>query len=516
MTSRRGDHHALSPAGPATGFLRPPAETIIGFSESSGPSRTLLGNLQREDCRFAGPVHLVNPARAARGEAGYVGSARDIAGPLGFVHVLLSGQTALAALRELDGDICAVAVYGGGFGDVGRDDLERELASWSADNRTGRRIPVLGPQSMGIYRFGRGVRFCGITGPAPEQARPGGVAFVSQSGALVGAFLRAAWCRGLGVGCAISIGNGRSFSFADAALAALAEDEITTVCIYVEGVTHLGDLATVGRYAARQGKVVLLAVGGESAGGRALAQSHTGTLATESRLVQGVARQYGIAMVANVEELLWGAEAIDQAGPAILEPGGGSGVALFGLTGGGVILVADALERNGVDLPQPTLRGARAIARVAGSGRTLNPLDGGAAAIGQAGSLTALTSAYAGDRRYRVVACVAGMGLPPPTPNHAHLYSALADAAARHGKAGVLVSPLPDGSSGAWDLPGLVVARGINEGAVKIRVLRDIARLGAAVGRRPAAASKRPAADRRPAAAGRRPVTASTSGGAAC
>ena len=468
-------------------LFRPPAATIIGFSESSAPSRTLLANLRRDDCRFDGPVHLVNPARAARGDDGYLASTRDIAGPLGFVHVMLTGETAVKAVRELTGDITAVAVYGGGFADAGRDDLEQELARWSADNPTGQRVPVLGPQSMGVYRFGSDTRFCGITGPVPATARPGRVAFVSQSGALVGAFLRAAWCKGLGIGCAVSIGNGRGFSFAEAVVAALAEEEITTVCVYVEGVSQLADLATVGRFAARQGKVVLLAVGGESAGGRLLAQSHTGTLATGSALVRGVARQYGIVQVANVEELLWGAEAIDRAGPAIVDRGRGDGVALFGLTGGGVILVADALERRGVRLPQPTPRGARAIAAVAGRGRILNPLDGGAAALAQGASLTALSSAYADDPQFRVVACVAGMGLPPPTPNHVHLYEALAAATARSGKAGVLVSPLPDVTSGAWDMDGLVVARGIEEGAVKIGVLHEVARLGSAVGRRAAA-----------------------------
>lgn len=480
MTSPGGAAH--TPAAPS--LFRPPAATIVGYSESSAPSRTLLAHLRRDECRFAGPVHLVNPSRAARGEEGYVASVRDIRGPLGFVYVMLTGTTAVRAVHELTGDISAVAVYGGGFGDAGRDDLEQELASWSAHNPSGRRIPVLGPQSMGVYRFGRDSGFCGITGPAPAVARPGSVAFVSQSGALVGAFLRAAWCRGLGVGCAVSIGNGRCFTFADAALAALAEDEISTVCVYVEGVSRLADLATVGRYAARQGKVVLLAVGGESAGGRSLAQSHTGTLATESRLVRGVAQQYGIVQVANVEELLWGAEAIDRAGPRILDRGPGADVALFGLTGGGVILVADALERNGVTLPPPSRRGAAAITRIAGPGRTLNPFDGGAAALAERASLTTLTSAYAADRRYRVVACVAGMGLPPPTPNHVHLYEALAEATAQNGKVGVLVSPLPDVASGQWDMDGVVVARGTQEGAVKIRVLRDVARLGAAVGRR--------------------------------
>jgi acyl-CoA synthetase (NDP forming) len=465
------------------GFLSPPAETIIGFSEDSGPGAQLLRNLTRDDCRFAGPVHLVNPRRAASGDTRFLRSAAEVSGPLGFVHVLLSGEAALQTVRQLTGEISAVAVYGGGFGDAGRDDLEQELANWAAQNATGRPVTVLGPQSMGVYRNTGSTQFCGITGPTPEKAKPGPVAFISQSGALVGAFLRAAWSRGVGVGCTISIGNARGFSFADAAIAALAEDDISVVCMYLEGVSRLADLAAVGKVAARSGKLVLLAVGGESAGGRSLAQSHTGTLATESRLVSGVARQYGIIQVANVEELLWGAEGIGQAGPAILAGGKASGVALIGLTGGGVILAADSLERNGVSLPQPTARGVRAISAVVGNLPVLNPVDGGALALGLADSHTALTRAYAEDPRYKIVVCVAGMGLPPPTPNHVHLYDALADAIARTGKVGVLVSPLPDAANGAWGMDGLVIARGLQEGAVKIRVLQDVVRLGAPAGR---------------------------------
>jgi acetate---CoA ligase (ADP-forming) len=461
------------------GFFSPPAETIIGFSEDSGPGAPLLRNLTRDDCRFHGPVHLVNPRRAASGDARFLRSAAEVAGPLGFVHVLLSGETALRTVRQLTGDISAVAVYGGGFGDAGRDDLEDELANWSAHNATGRPVPVLGPQSMGVYRNTARMQFCGLTGPSPEPARPGPLAFISQSGALVGAFLRAAWCRGVGVGCAVSIGNARCFSFADAAIAALAEDDITVVCMYLEGVSRLSDLATVGKAAADRGKVVLLALGGESASGRSLAQSHTGALATESRLVSGVARQYGIIQVANVEELLWGAEGICQAGLATLAGVRSSGVALIGLTGGGVILAADSLERHGVSLPQPTAHGTRTISAVVGNRPVLNPVDGGALALLVADSHTALTRAYAKDSRYGIVACVAGMGLPPPTPNHVHLYDALADAIARAGKVGVLVSPLPDLANGAWGMGGLVVARGLEEGAVKIRVLQDVVRRGA-------------------------------------
>lgn len=474
---------AARAANGRAGFFSPPAETIIGFSEDSGPGVPLLRNLTRDDCRFRGPVHLVNPRRAAGGDTRFLRSTAEVTGPLGFVHVLLSGEAALQTVRQLTGDISAVAVYGGGFGDAGRDDLEDELADWSARNATGRPVPVLGPQSMGVYRNTAGMQFCGLTGPSPEQARPGPVAFISQSGALVGAFMRAAWSRGVGVGCAVSIGNARCFSFADAAVAALAEDDITVVCMYLEGVSRLTDLATVGKAAADRGKIVLLALGGESAGGRSLAKSHTGTLATESKLVSGVARQYGLIQVANVEELLWGAEAVCQAGSAILADGRSSGVALIGLTGGGVILAADSLERHGVNLPQPTARGTRTISAVVGNRPVLNPVDGGAIALGLADSHTALTRAYAEDPRYRIVACVAGMGLPPPTPNHVHLYEALADAIARAGKVGVLISPLPDLRNGDWGMDGLVVARGLEEGAVKVKVLQDVARLGSATGR---------------------------------
>lgn len=457
------------------GIFRPPAVTIVGFSEASPTCLNLWDHLHRDECKFTGPIHRINPTRAARGERGYVAAAADVDGPLGFVFIMLNGETAVRALRNLTGDITAVAVYGGGFADVGRDDLEQEIADWSAEHA----VPVLGPQSAGVYRFTADIAFCGITGPAPAPAKSGSAAFVSQSGALVGAFLRAAWCKGLGVGCVVSIGNGRGFSFADAATAALAEDDITAVCIYVEGVSRLADLAAVGKEAARRNKIVLLAVGGESAGGQSLAQSHTGALATDSAIVRGVARQYGIVQVANIEELLWAAQAIDRIGTHRLLDAGPNEVALFGLTGGGVIQLADRLERHGIRLVPPTEKVADTLRGLVGD-HPLNPLDGGALALVQGDSHATLTNAFARDPQYRFLVCVAGMGLPPPTSNHTHLYDALSTAVSRSGKVGVLISPLPDITSGDWDMEGLVVARGIEEGALKVRVLRDVARLGSA------------------------------------
>jgi acyl-CoA synthetase (NDP forming) len=249
--------------------------------------------------------------------------------------------------------------------------------------------------------------------------------------------------------------------------------------MYLEGVARLRDLADVGELAAHLGKIVVLAVGGQSADGSVLATSHTGALATEHRVVSGVARQFGIIPAVDVEELVWAAEAICRAGARLCVPHHRSDVALIGLTGGGVILAADALARSGIPLEQPTARGAARIRRVVGQKEILNPVDGGALALTLADSHGALVDAYVDDPRYQIVACVAGMGLPPPTPSHIHLYDALAAGTARTGKIGVLVSPLPDAANGLWDMPSLVTARSMHEGAVKIRVLRDVLRTDA-------------------------------------
>jgi acetate---CoA ligase (ADP-forming) len=449
--------------------LDPPAVSIVGFSPDSRGSQHLIECLERST--VSRPVHLINPRRAAAGEAGYVASTEAVDGPLGLVFVLLAGDAAVAAVESISVRPSCVVIFGGGGADEGRLDLEQRLAHWSVSRFPGARVPVFGPQSMGVFSPLTG--FFGTNSAIPEEFVPGGLGFVSQSGGFLGSLARCVFGRKLGLAASLAVGNGRVTSVYDAALALIEYDDVSVVGAYLEDVSDLRAIATLGEASLASGKPVLLAVGGVSDLGSTVARSHTGALATEERVLQGIARQYGIVLVRSPEEIVWGAEALVdndmRAAPA-------TGAAVLGFTGGGVIVVADELSRQGLQLPEPdpaTI--ARVTAAINGTKHIYNPFDGGPnAAVPE--RVEAVIDAYTSDPNIGVLAYVAGAGLPTPTPGHKFQLETLARHVVAHNRVGVVASLVPDTANGPYPIPGVTVARGSHEMAVKARVLADWSR----------------------------------------
>ena len=126
-----------------------------------------------------------------------------------------------------------------------------------------------------------------IVAPYPPAGR---IAIASQSGNFVSSFLNWAVQTGVGVSRAVSAGNAAAVGIADY-LEWYADDPATAVSLaYVEGVTdgralyeHLRSVATR--------KPVVLVKGGTTSGGVRAAASHTGSLASDDRVFDGMCRR---------------------------------------------------------------------------------------------------------------------------------------------------------------------------------------------------------------------------------
>src|SRR6185436_6272020 len=101
----------------------------------------------------------------------------------------------------------------------------------------------------------------------------------SQSGNFVSSFMNYALQTGVGISRAVSAGNAAAVGVADY-LGFYAEDPAT----------------------AAAEKPVVLVKGGATEGGQRAAASHTGALASDDRLFDGVCRQAGATRAATVEE----------------------------------------------------------------------------------------------------------------------------------------------------------------------------------------------------------------------
>jgi acyl-CoA synthetase (NDP forming) len=264
-------------------------------------------------------------------------------------ELALIGLSAQAAARSLEEcgrrGVRAAVVFGGGYGETGQDGqrLQDELVA-IADRY---QISFCGPNCLGFVNFASAA-VCSFTATFDSvDLLPGPVAFVSQSGAL-GAYVYAmARERGVGFSYYISSGNEAQLDFADY-VDYLVDDPNTKLILgYLEAARDGPSLLRAADRAVEAGKpLVLLKVGRSSTGAQA-ARSHTGSLAGSDRVYDAAFRQHGVIRVDTIEAL------VDVAYLATVgRVPNGPGVAIATVSGGAGVILADEIERVGLDLTE--------------------------------------------------------------------------------------------------------------------------------------------------------------------
>ncbi|MDQ1511985.1 MAG: hypothetical protein QOG50_3829, partial [Actinomycetota bacterium] len=220
-----------------------------------------------------------------------------------------------------------------GYGEAGEAGLraQRELVALAEELG----ILLAGPNGQGVVSTP--VQLCAqIVAPYPPAGR---IAIASQSGNFVSSFENWAVQTGVGVSRAVSAGNAASVSVADY-LDWYADDDATAVSLaYVEGVDDGRSLFERLTDVARR-KPVVLVKGGTTAGGQRAAASHTGSLAADDRVFDGMCRQAGITRAATIEE------AFEAAATFATQPSPrGPRTAVLTTAGGWGVVTADAIAR---------------------------------------------------------------------------------------------------------------------------------------------------------------------------
>ncbi len=206
-------------------------------------------------------------------------------------------------------------------------------------------ILLAGPNGQGIVSTP--VDLCAqIVAPYPPKGRIG---VASQSGNFVSSFLNWSVQTGVGISRAVSAGNAAAVGVADY-LDYYADDPATAVGLaYVEGITDGAAFARRIRSVAERMPLVLVK-GGATSGGQRAAASHTGSLASDDRVFDGVCRQAGVTRAATVEE------AFEAAATFATQPlPRGPRTVVLTTAGGWGVVTADAITAGGtlelVELP---------------------------------------------------------------------------------------------------------------------------------------------------------------------
>jgi acetyl coenzyme A synthetase (ADP forming)-like protein len=230
----------------------------------------------------------------------------------------------------------SVIIITAGFKEVGKEGkaLEDRVVQIAKQGV----IRVIGPNCLGLIVPANKVN-ASFGGELPAA---GGIAYLSQSGALLAAILDMANANGIGFSKLVSIGNKADVDELDLIKAVSDDKDTKVIAGYLENITD-GDVFV--RQAERISHVkpiLLMKSGGTSAGAKA-ASSHTGSLAGSETAYESAFERAGIIRCESITKQFDYAQAFsNQPLPA------GPSVAVITNAGGPGIMAADAIERVGL------------------------------------------------------------------------------------------------------------------------------------------------------------------------
>lgn len=321
-----------------SGFFTPETIAVVGVAREPGKvGHFVFRNLI--DGGFSGAVWPVNPkADQILGHPCFA-SVEALPKTPDLVIVAVPAQAVTEVIRQ-----CAVVgvssaiVLSAGFKETGPAGarLERELVQVAAAGG----VRLLGPNCLGLVATPR----CLNAAFAGSLPRAGGVAFLSQSGALGTGILDDSASGGPGISYFVSLGNRADVAEHD--LLAQWEDDpsVRVAAGYLESIRDGEAFLAAARSFTRKRPLVLLKAGTSDAGARAVS-SHTGSLAGSDVAYDSALRDCGALRVRTTEELMDAALAFD-----LMPIPDGPGVALLTNAGGLGVLATDEAERRGLSL----------------------------------------------------------------------------------------------------------------------------------------------------------------------
>jgi acetyltransferase len=311
---------------------------LLGASEREGSlGRIVWRNLEAGGLH--GELYAVNPKhRTVFGKPAYPSLSKLPAKP-DLIVVATPARTVPGIIAEAGkAGIKAAVVLSSGFAETG--EAGRALQNQMLDQARRYGVRILGPNCIGIMRTDVGLN----ASFARTPARPGGLALVSQSGAICGAMLDWAHAAGVGFTSVVSLGAAADVDFGEV-LDFLDVDPATeAVLLYVEGIRDARRYMSALRAATRVKPVVVLKVGRYATGSKA-ASSHTGALVGADDVFDAALRRAGAVRVKTYTQLFAAARIL--AAPRFPQ---GERLAILTNGGGPGVVAADSASENGVPL----------------------------------------------------------------------------------------------------------------------------------------------------------------------
>ncbi len=323
-------------------LLAPRSVAVVGASED--PS-SVGGRVLRRIIAggFRGVVWPVNRSAGVVCSTRAVRSLGDLPEPPELAVIAVPALEVAGVVEEAGRiGVRAVLVISAGFAETDERGVELQRALLEIVRAHGMRM--VGPNSLGVANEAPDVRLYATRGAA--RAPLGGVAILSQSGALGLALLAQAQARGLGVAAFLAVGNRADVSTNDLLEYWQDDDAVAAILLYVESFGNPQRFATIARRVSRR-KPILVVKGRLTPSARmSQARSHTASALRSEDVFDALFRHSGVLRLDSTDALFDLADLLErQPLPA------GRNVAVVTNSGGLGTLAADASLSRGLSLP---------------------------------------------------------------------------------------------------------------------------------------------------------------------
>jgi acyl-CoA synthetase (NDP forming) len=350
--------------------MRPKSVAIIGMSARPGSAgQNILNGLKANN--FQGEIYLVGRNPEPIDGRKLLASPLDLPEGVDLAVFTLPAAGVKDAVAEcVQRKVGAALVFAAGFAETGQHDVQAQVTETAREGG----LAIVGPNCLGYTNNVDGFALHMLFASAAKKWQPGtkpGVAFVGQSGGMIGHMQRAAEARRMTISHVVTTGNEAGLDLADFTEYLVEDPHTGVLVLYSEDIRRPKEFMAACERARAAKKPVVLLHPGRSAKARAATASHTGSLVGDHGAMLANVANAGVLVVDTLDELVDVAELLTRypeppvKGPAVLTASGAF-----------VALINDFTENSSLEFPALTPETMEKLrAALPSFGTPNNPLD---------------------------------------------------------------------------------------------------------------------------------------------
>lgn len=236
-----------------------------------------------------------------------------------------------------------VLIISSGFSEIGNEKLNEQLKLKLEKYN----ISCIGPNCLGIYDSYSELDAIFLSQQKLKRPGQGKISFISQSGALGGAMLDYMAGTKIGISKFISYGNAINLNECDFLEYLMNDENTKVVCFYVEQIKDGKRFLEVAKKLTKT-KPLIIFKGGVTEEGNKAALSHTGSLAGDAKIYEGIFKQVKAIQVDNLEDLFFVSNLFEK----FSEFKKGERIQIITNGGGYGIICTDQIAKNNLKLAE--------------------------------------------------------------------------------------------------------------------------------------------------------------------